>query len=149
MSTNSIDLEANGATANSIAEFQWRGITVTVKDMKTKEPINILEGVTGCARPGKFTPTYTETVMFLLTSCPGELVALMGPSGSGKTTLLNVLARRPAAASASISGDLLIDGREFDSKFLKSISTYVEQEDALIGLLPPQYCFGPTVADWY
>jgi hypothetical protein len=44
---------------------------------------------------------------------------------------------------------LLIDGREFDSKFFKSISTYVEQEDALIGLLPPQYCLGPTVADWY
>ncbi|KAA8910282.1 P-loop containing nucleoside triphosphate hydrolase protein [Sphaerosporella brunnea] len=114
--SNSVDLEANPAAANSIAEFQWRGITVTVKDMKTKKPINILEGVTGSARPG-------------------EMVALMGPSGSGKTTLLNALARRPAAASAQVSGDLLIDGREFDSKFLKSISTYVEQEDALIGSL--------------
>jgi ABC-type multidrug transport system ATPase subunit len=78
---------------------------------------------------------HDDADVFLLTRCPGEMVALMGPSGSGKTTLLNVLARRPAATSASVSGDLLIDGREFDSKFLKSISTYVEQEDALIGRL--------------
>lgn len=61
------------------------------------------------------------------------MVALMGPSGSGKTTFLNVLARRPAAANAEVSGDVLIDGRKFDSATLRSISTYVEQEDALIG----------------
>lgn len=58
----------------------------------------------------------------------------MGPSGSGKTTLLNVLARRPAAASATVSGDVLLDGHEFDSAALKNLSTYVEQEDALIGI---------------
>lgn len=61
------------------------------------------------------------------------MIALLGPSGSGKTTLLNVLARRPATASASVAGDVLIDGEEFDSEVLRSISSYVEQEDALIG----------------
>ena len=61
----------------------------------------------------------------------------MGPSGSGKTTLLNVLARRPAAASATVSGDVLLDGHEFDSAALKNLSTYVEQEDALIGISFP------------
>jgi ABC-type multidrug transport system ATPase subunit len=64
----------------------------------------------------------------------GEMIALMGPSGSGKTTLLNVLARRPAAASASVKGTLLLDGRPLHTKTLREISTYVEQEDALIGI---------------
>lgn len=65
----------------------------------------------------------------------GDMVALMGPSGSGKTTLLNVLAKRPAAAKATVSGDVLIDGQKFDSTTLRSVSTYVEQEDALIGMI--------------
>ncbi|CCX31765.1 Similar to ABC transporter G family member 11; acc. no. Q8RXN0 [Pyronema omphalodes CBS 100304] len=117
--TDNIDLESYGSTAGSTAgltEFSWRDLTVTVKDMKTGEPLNILEGVTGGVRPG-------------------DMVALMGPSGSGKTTLLNVLAKRPAAAKATVSGDVLIDGQKFDSTTLRSVSTYVEQEDALIGSL--------------
>ncbi|KAI5859039.1 P-loop containing nucleoside triphosphate hydrolase protein [Tricharina praecox] len=113
---NMIDLEANGDARALLKLFEWRDVNVTVKDTKTKQPFKILDGITGGARPG-------------------EMVALMGPSGSGKTTLLNVLARRPAAASASVEGELLIDGNEIGSDTLRSISTYVEQEDALIGSL--------------
>lgn len=65
----------------------------------------------------------------------GELVALMGPSGCGKTTLLNALAQRPAATGAKVSGDTMIDGMEIDKEKFKRITTYVEQEDALIGSL--------------
>lgn len=58
----------------------------------------------------------------------------MGPSGSGKTTLLNFLARRDnpgadATGIASVNGDAL-SLNEF-----RKMSTYVEQEDALIGSL--------------
>ena len=70
------------------------------------------------------------------------MIALMGPSGSGKTTLLNVLARRPAAASASVKGQVHLDNAPLQAKTLREISTYVEQEDALIGIAcpPPPPC---------
>jgi ABC-type multidrug transport system ATPase subunit len=57
----------------------------------------------------------------------------MGPSGCGKTTLLNILSRR--LKSSSVTGTQLLSGSPFDSATLRSISTYVEQEDHLIGSL--------------
>jgi ABC-type multidrug transport system ATPase subunit len=65
-------------------------------------------------------------------------VALMGPSGSGKTTLLNVLARRTAAAHAKVDGDVLINGNDASIQEFRRISSYVEQDDALIGSLTVQ-----------
>lgn len=62
----------------------------------------------------------------------------MGPSGSGKTTLLNVLARRAAAAGADVDGDVLINGNTVSTQEFRRISSYVEQEDALIGSLTVQ-----------
>lgn len=60
----------------------------------------------------------------------------MGPSGCGKTTLLNVLAHRAAAASgAETTGLTLVDGAAVSSKAFRQMSSYVEQEDALIGSL--------------
>ena len=63
----------------------------------------------------------------------GTLLALMGPSGSGKTTLLDILSRR--LKSNSVTGTQLLLGSPFDSATLRSITTYVEQEDHLIGSL--------------
>ena len=57
----------------------------------------------------------------------------MGPSGCGKTTLLNILSRR--LKSASVTGTQRLCGSPFDSATLRAISTYVEQEDQLIGSL--------------
>jgi ABC-type multidrug transport system ATPase subunit len=65
----------------------------------------------------------------------GELVALMGPSGCGKTTLLNVLARRPAASGAKVLGDCYVNGTKVDVGSFGRMTSYVEQEDALIGSL--------------
>ena len=59
----------------------------------------------------------------------------MGPSGSGKTTLLNVLARRTATAKAKVSGQLLVDEQTVSLSTFRSIASFVEQEDALIGSL--------------
>ncbi|KAL4402670.1 ABC-type transporter [Malassezia pachydermatis] len=57
----------------------------------------------------------------------GDMLAIMGPSGAGKSTLLDVLADRKQATSGSIKvpGDHPV----------KSISNYVEQHDALLGVL--------------
>ena len=63
----------------------------------------------------------------------GQLLALMGPSGCGKTTLLNILSRR--LKGDSVTGDQILGGASFDEATLRAISTYVEQEDHLIGSL--------------
>lgn len=65
----------------------------------------------------------------------GELLAIMGPSGCGKTTLLNLLARRNPMSAVKTSGYTLIDGSDLDHDSFARISTYVEQEDTLIGAL--------------
>lgn len=70
--------------------------------------------------------------------CTGELVALMGPSGCGKTTLLNVLARRTASSGAKVLGKSYVNGLQVDSKAFQRMTSYVEQEDALIGSLTVQ-----------
>lgn len=59
----------------------------------------------------------------------------MGPSGCGKTTLLNVLARRPAASGAKVLGDSYVNGTKVDSSAFGHMTSYVEQEDTLIGSL--------------
>lgn len=60
------------------------------------------------------------------------MVALMGPSGSGKTTLLNTLAQRQ---TATVQGQMNINGVEQPLSVHRDISAFVEQEDTLIGSL--------------
>src|SRR5690242_12264265 len=56
-------------------------------------------------------------------------------SGSGKTTLLNVLAHRAATADATIQHTLAINGVPTALSSFRKLSSYVEQEDALVGSL--------------
>lgn len=58
----------------------------------------------------------------------------MGPSGCGKTTLLNALACRQAQGIEQ-AGTVKINGTKASKAMLQSVSSYVEQEDALIGSL--------------
>lgn len=69
------------------------------------------------------------------TIAPGQIMALMGPSGSGKTTLLNVLANRGTPKSFRSEGNIEFDGKPVLPALLREVSSYVEQEDALIGSL--------------
>jgi ABC-type multidrug transport system ATPase subunit len=62
------------------------------------------------------------------------MLAIMGPSGCGKTTLLNVLAQLEVLA-ATVKSTVLVDGRPLPSRDFRRISSYVEQEDALMGAL--------------
>ncbi|KAI9711428.1 MAG: hypothetical protein M1812_007173 [Candelaria pacifica] len=100
----------------AIRNFAWQNITVTVKDSQSKQQKAILDGIQG----------YVE---------PGKMCALMGPSGCGKTTLLNALAQRDAAPSAKVQGSVLVNGATPARGDFRRISSYVEQEDALIGSL--------------
>lgn len=62
----------------------------------------------------------------------------MGPSGCGKTTLLNVLSRRSATSGAKVMGDCYVNGGKIDTNAFEKMTSYVEQEDALIGSLTVQ-----------
>jgi ABC-type multidrug transport system ATPase subunit len=65
----------------------------------------------------------------------GELMAIMGPSGCGKTTLLNLLARRNPTSNVKVTGQTMVGGSDIDIASFQRISSYVEQEDTLIGSL--------------
>lgn len=62
---------------------------------------------------------------------PGELTAILGPSGSGKTTLLDILGDR--TSSGHIDGTVELNGELRQSKIFRSLTSYVAQEDSLLG----------------
>ncbi|KAI4941752.1 hypothetical protein J4E86_010263 [Alternaria arbusti] len=103
-------------TNDEVKSFSWENITVTVKDRTSKQPIDLLSNVSGMIEAG-------------------EMMALMGPSGSGKTTLLNILAHRAAIPKATIQQTLRVNGAPTTLSSFRKLSSYVEQEDALIGSL--------------
>ncbi|KAL9124024.1 MAG: hypothetical protein Q9217_006602 [Psora testacea] len=100
---------------STIREFSWQEVTVTVKERKSKEPKRLLENVNGNVKAG-------------------EVLALMGPSGSGKTTLLNTLARRGTSYGRT-TGTMLTGGTHLSQAAFRKVTSYVEQEDSLIGSL--------------
>ncbi|KAF7577405.1 CcmA, ABC-type multidrug transport system, ATPase component [Pyrenophora tritici-repentis] len=123
ISNNSHDVEKDAIgtefahlTNNVVQSFSWQDVTVTVNDRSSKKPIDILSSVSGIVEAG-------------------EVMALMGPSGSGKTTLLNVLAHRAAMPKATIQHHLSINDEPTTLASFRKLSSYVEQEDALIGSL--------------
>ncbi|GME23629.1 ABC transporter protein [Neofusicoccum parvum] len=103
-------------TNSTVSSYSWNNVTVTVKDRQTKSPKQILCAASGVVKAG-------------------ELLALMGPSGSGKTTLLNVLAHRQATSGADVEKELYVNGRALTLQKFRKISSFVEQEDALLGAL--------------
>ncbi|OJD36675.1 abc transporter [Diplodia corticola] len=105
-----------GLANNTVATYSWNNVTVTVKDRQTKSSKQILSSASGIVKAG-------------------ELLALMGPSGSGKTTLLNVLAHRDATSGASVDKSLYVNGRNVPLQRFRKLSSFVEQEDALLGAL--------------
>ncbi len=103
-------------TNSGLTSFSWSDVEVTVEDRKTKKPLQILSSSHGSVQAG-------------------SVVALMGPSGSGKTTLLNVLAHRTSTMKGKIQGQIMMNGQVANEAAIRRVSTYVEQEDAMIGIL--------------
>ncbi|PIA37284.1 hypothetical protein AQUCO_03000108v1 [Aquilegia coerulea] len=64
---------------------------------------------------------------------PGHVSAVMGPSGAGKTTLLNALAGK--ATGCTITGSILINGKNESIHSYKKIIGFVPQDDIVHGNL--------------
>ncbi|KAJ7806621.1 P-loop containing nucleoside triphosphate hydrolase protein [Mycena leptocephala] len=62
----------------------------------------------------------------------GELLAIMGPSGAGKSTLLDLMAFRKTPMDGAV---VSLNGEPINAKTMHQMSTFVEQEDALLGVL--------------
>ncbi|KAL8778659.1 MAG: hypothetical protein Q9213_007307 [Squamulea squamosa] len=99
---------------NSVRNFAWQDVEVNKANKTALVPI--ISSIDGMAQAG-------------------EIMAIMGPSGSGKTTLLNVLAHRKGSRLLHVSGALNVNGSSTSTSNFQSISSFVEQEDALIGSL--------------
>ncbi|TAQ83965.1 hypothetical protein B7494_g7711 [Chlorociboria aeruginascens] len=116
--SSAVDIEQKASIASylmntTISSFAWKGVTVTVKDHKTKLPKAILENAEGIVRAG-------------------ELCALMGPSGSGKSTLLDVLAHRDAASGVKIEGTTLVNGNNPTISNLRRISSTLNKTERIV-----------------
>ena len=57
----------------------------------------------------------------------------MGASGAGKTTFLDILARRNKRGT--VTGTMLVNGKEIDDSEFKRIVGFVDQEDTLMSTL--------------
>ncbi|KAE8258035.1 hypothetical protein A4X13_0g1947 [Tilletia indica] len=106
-STHSSSKEKNG-TSMASNTFKWDNVTFTTKSRGKQ--VTLLNGISASIRGG-------------------QMLAVLGPSGSGKTTLLDCLAGRKSVTS----GQLSFNGTSSFS--MHAISSYVEQEDALLGVL--------------
>ncbi|KAJ7742944.1 P-loop containing nucleoside triphosphate hydrolase protein [Mycena maculata] len=62
----------------------------------------------------------------------GELLAIMGPSGAGKSTLLDLMAFRKTPLDGAL---VCLNGEALNARNMQQMSTFVEQEDALLGVL--------------
>ncbi|KAG9765205.1 putative ABC transporter, partial [Aureobasidium melanogenum] len=87
---------------NVIHSLSWSKITLTVEDRSTKQPKDLVSGVSGYIK-----------------------------AGNGKTTLLNVLAGRVSATQ----GTVFVNDTHVSSHDYKRLTSFVEQEDTLIGSL--------------
>ena len=68
---------------------------------------------------------------FVYLSLKFSIKLFSGASGSGKTTLLSTLSLRLSSNAMNIGGEIRLNGREYDTAILKSMSAYVMQDDLL------------------
>eukprot|EP00597_Dinobryon_sp_UTEXLB2267_P005220 CAMPEP_0170078388 /NCGR_PEP_ID=MMETSP0019_2-20121128/14987_1 /TAXON_ID=98059 /ORGANISM="Dinobryon sp., Strain UTEXLB2267" /LENGTH=661 /DNA_ID=CAMNT_0010291231 /DNA_START=84 /DNA_END=2069 /DNA_ORIENTATION=- len=106
------------------AILSWKNLSVTTMAKRNIPSKTIIDNVDGCIS--------------------GGLWGIMGASGSGKTTLLSVLSLRLDTMRMALSGDVRLNGREYNKNLLKSMSGYVMQDDLVHAMLTVQetlnYC---------
>ena len=92
----------------------FKDLTYSVDLGKKQGTKVILDGISGCFKPGRLT-------------------ALFGASGCGKTSLMDVLARRKN--TGTIEGEIRFAGAPCKKENIKHLCGYVEQFDNLVEIL--------------
>ncbi|GBG91036.1 hypothetical protein CBR_g51769 [Chara braunii] len=103
------DMVGNGLVKG--IELEFTNLSLTLKSSGKR----ILDNVTGKLSPGRVT-------------------AVMGPSGAGKTTFLTALAGKKSNQT-SLSGKVLVNGKEDNIRAYKRIIGFVPQDDIVHGNL--------------
>ncbi|MBA0642273.1 hypothetical protein Goklo_026695, partial [Gossypium klotzschianum] len=101
----------NDIRTRPMIEIYFKDLTLTLKG-KNK---NLLRSVTGKLMPGRVS-------------------AVMGPSGAGKTTFLSALTGK-TAAGCSVTGLILVNGKNEPIQAYRKIIGYVPQDDIVYGNL--------------
>lgn len=97
--------------------LSWQDVSVEIKTKRWKELFS----------EGKDVKILVDRNSGQLKS--GEMLAIMGPSGAGKSTLLDLISGRVKPSSGTISWS----GKDVGDK--RTIASYVEQHDSLLGVL--------------
>ena len=92
----------------------FKDLTYSVDLGKKQGTKVILDGISGCFKPGRLT-------------------ALFGASGCGKTSLMDVLARRKN--TGTVEGEIRFAGAPCKKENIKHLCGYVEQFDNLVEIL--------------
>jgi ABC-type multidrug transport system ATPase subunit len=100
----------NGGSRAGKIDLRARALAVDVRDLKSRQPLRILDRVSLEIRPREF-------------------VCIVGSSGSGKSTLMNVLSARRAASDGAVT----LNGLDLYTNFeaLKQDISFVPQSDIL------------------
>eukprot|EP00595_Chromulina_sp_UTEXLB2642_P001114 CAMPEP_0196766492 /NCGR_PEP_ID=MMETSP1095-20130614/25504_1 /TAXON_ID=96789 ORGANISM="Chromulina nebulosa, Strain UTEXLB2642" /NCGR_SAMPLE_ID=MMETSP1095 /ASSEMBLY_ACC=CAM_ASM_000446 /LENGTH=371 /DNA_ID=CAMNT_0042128817 /DNA_START=12 /DNA_END=1124 /DNA_ORIENTATION=- len=115
--------------SNDIPILSWRNLTVVSTNPLYKAVSTVNEEI--------FNTNYnieiggSKLIKEVSGQIQGGLWAILGASGSGKTTLLNALSKRLDILRMHCTGDLRINGKTYDSDYLKSFTGTVMQEDVL------------------
>jgi ABC-type iron transport system FetAB ATPase subunit len=116
----------------SVQFLRWENLSaILLPDTKNAQKF-LLHDMSGEAKAGELDPISPYLIRTKLIS-KGDLVAIMGPSGSGKSMLLNRLAHRGMPPKAKLSGFVYINDSAVDMPLIRDTSSYVEQQDHLIG----------------
>ena len=103
------------APTNAPAALSFENLRVT-----TKEPIrNIVIGRSLELAGRKYIPQHVELLRGCTGTITGGLWAVMGPSGSGKTTLLSALSLRLDTHRMQVSGEIRLNGKDYNKNTLK------------------------------
>jgi hypothetical protein len=119
-----------GLFNDTIDSFSWNHLEAVLPATSKAAEKRLLSDISGEAHAGR-SPLLTGFHRNSLVI--GELVAIMGPSGSGKTMLLNRLAHRSMPPKAKLAGEIIINDVPANLGNIRSSSSYVEQQDHLIG----------------
>lgn len=113
----------SAGTQQPALALEWTGLDYEVKTKKTTKLL--VQGVSGSVRAGEMLagPYLSNMRLPMLT-----VKSVMGPSGAGKSTLLDLLAGRKPSSAGSVQ-------LHTNYGIFRHDSAYVEQEDALLGVL--------------